>query len=114
VTILVVEDEPHVLSLIDRLLTIQGHLVIGAHDPDDATFMLTEHKATPDLLLTDIILAADSGIDYAKRMKAMYPSLKVVFMTGWPHREPSALRSNLGPVLRKPFKAEELYAIISR
>ncbi len=111
-TILVVEDDPQILALIDRLLSVRGHTVIGAHDPDDAGFMVAEHGGPPDLLLTDIILAGHSGVDYARSLRSTYPDLRVVFMTGWPHREPSALRSGLGPVLRKPFKADELYDIV--
>jgi two-component system, cell cycle sensor histidine kinase and response regulator CckA len=112
VTILVVEDDPSVLTLVDRLLAAKGHTVLAAHDPDDAAFVLAEHGQPPDLLLTDIILPGQSGLDYAQTMKATYPTLKVVFMTGWAHRAPSALRTGIGPVLRKPFTAQELYKAV--
>lgn len=111
-TILVVEDDPQILGLIDRLLAKRGHTVIAAADPDDALIAVTEHGGTVDLLLTDIILADRSGVEFARSLKTSYPTLKVVFMTGWPHREPSALRSGIGPVLRKPFSAEALYKLI--
>ena len=111
-TILVLEDDAQILALIDRLLTKKGHTVIAAHDPDDAAFVVSEHGHPPDLLLTDIILADRSGVEFARSMKTAHPGLKVIFMTGWAHRAPSALRSGLGPVLRKPFTAEELYKII--
>jgi DNA-binding NtrC family response regulator len=112
VTILVVEDDPSVLTLIDRLLTAHQHTVLAAHDPDDAAFVLAEHGRPLDLLLTDIILPGQSGVDYAHAMKAAHPALKVVFMTGWAHRAPSALRTGIGPVLRKPFTAQELYEAV--
>ena len=111
-TILVVEDEPAVLTLIERLLSAKGHTVLAAHDPDDAAFVLAENGNPPDMLLTDIILPGRTGLEYAQAMKAAYPSMKVVFMTGWAHRAPSALRTGLGPVLRKPFTAKELYDAI--
>lgn len=111
-TILVVEDEPAVLTLIERLLTAKGHTVLAANDPDDAAFVLADHGKPVDLLLTDIILPGRTGLEYAQAMKAAYPSLKVVFMTGWAHRAPSALRTGIGPVLRKPFTAKELYDAI--
>ena len=111
-TILVVEDEPAILTLIERLLSARGHTVLAAHDPDDAAFVLAEHAQPPDLLLTDIVLPGRTGLEYAQAMKATYPSLKVVFMTGWAHRAPSALRAGIGPVLRKPFTATELYEAI--
>ena len=108
-TILVVEDSPEVLTLVDRLLTARGHTVLSAPDPDHAGFVIAEHGNAPDLLLVDIVLAGTSGVDYARTMKGAYPALKIVFMTGWLHRAPTAQRSALGPVLRKPFTAQELY-----
>lgn len=111
-TILVVEDEPSILALIERLLLTRGHTVLAAHDPDDAAFVLAEHRGAPDLLLTDIVLPGRTGLDYAQSMKAAYPKLKIVFMTGWAHRAPSALRTGIGPVLRKPFSAQELYEAV--
>ena len=111
-TILVVEDTPEILTLVDRLLTARGHTVLSAPDPDHASLVTSEHGAPPELLLVDIVLAGRSGVDYARSMRAAYPTLKIVFMTGWPHRAPTALRSGLGPVLRKPFTAQDLYDLI--
>ena len=111
-TILVVEDDPQILALIDRLLTRRGHTVIATADPDNALIAVSEHGDTVELLLTDIILADRSGVELACSLGGTYPAMKIVFMTGWPHREPSALRSGIGPVLRKPFSADALYKII--
>ena len=113
-TILVVEDDPSILTLVERLLSAKGHTVLGAHDPDDAAFVLAEHGQPPDVLLTDIVLPGQTGLDYAQTMKTTYGALKVVFMTGWAHRAPSALRTGIGPVLRKPFTAKELYDAIEK
>jgi two-component system cell cycle sensor histidine kinase/response regulator CckA len=112
VTILVIEDDSAILSLVERLLTARGHTVLTAHDPDDATFILGEHGHPPDLLLADIILGGRTGIEYARGLKQTHPTLKVIFMTGLAHRAPAALRTGLGPVLHKPFAADELYRII--
>ena len=111
-TVLVVEDSPEILTLVERLLTARGHTVLSAPDPPSAASLVAEHGSAPDLLLVDIVLAGTSGVDYARSMTTSHPGLKIVFMTGWPHRAPTALRSALGPVLRKPFTAQELYAIV--
>jgi len=42
----------------------------------------------------------------------VHPPLKIVFMTGLTDRAPAALRTGLGPVLHKPFGADELCRII--
>ena len=112
-TILVVEDDSAVLSLVDRLLTAKGHTVLSAHDPDDASVVIAQHGTPPDVLLADIILGGQTGVDYARALKKQHPRIKIVFMTGLAHRAPAALRTGLGPVLHKPFSAEELYRIIN-
>ena len=96
-TILVVEDESTILTLVERLLAAKGHTVLTAHDPDDGAFVIAEHGTPPDLLLTDIILPGRTGLEYAQAMKATYPSLKIVFMTGWAHRALSGRRHLLEP-----------------
>jgi DNA-binding response OmpR family regulator len=112
VTILVIEDDSSVLSLVERLLTARGHTVLVAHDPNDASIVLSQHGKPPDMLLADIILGGQTGVDYARSLKQTHPALKIIFMTGLAHRAPAALRTGLGPVLHKPFGADELYRII--
>ena len=113
-TILVVEDDASVLALVERLLAAQGYTVLGANDPADADVVIREHGGPPDVLLADIILSGDTGLDYARVLKRRYPAVKVGFMTGLAHRAPAALRSGLGPVLHKPFSADELYRFITQ
>jgi DNA-binding response OmpR family regulator len=111
-TILIIEDDSSVLSLVERLLTAKGHSVLVARDPNDAAVVLSQHKDPPDMLLADILLGGQTGVEYARTLKAAYPKLKIIFMTGLSHRAPAALRSGLGPVLHKPFGADELYRAI--
>ena len=111
-TILVIEDDSAVLSLVERLLGARGHTVLSARDAEDASLVLAQHGGLPDLLLADIILGGQSGVQYARALKQRHPPLKIVFMTALASRAPEALRTGLGPVLHKPFGAEELYRTI--
>ena len=111
-TILVIEDDSSVLTLVERLLTAKGHKVLAARDPRDAAVVLAQHDSAPDMLLADIMLGGQPGVEYARTLQQTYPSLKIIFMTGLAHRAPAALRSGLGPVLHKPFGADELYRIV--
>ena len=111
-TILVIEDDSSVLSLVERLLTAKGHTILVARDPADAAVILANHGTAPDMLLADIMLGGQPGVQYANTLKQTYPGLKIIFMTGLAHRAPAALRSGLGPVLHKPFGADELYRIV--
>ena len=101
------------LSLVERLLTAKGHTVLSAHDPDDASFVLSQHGGPPDVLVADIMLGGKTGVDYARALKEQHPALKIVFMTALANRAPAALRTGLGPVLHKPFSADELYRVIN-
>jgi two-component system OmpR family response regulator len=111
-TILVVEDDPTVLSYVDRMLTLSGHTVLAAEDADQARFMLADHGGTPDVLVVDIVLPGSNGLDFARAAKAAHPSLKIVFITGLVHQSPKVLRSGLGPVLHKPFTSDALLKAI--
>ena len=113
-TVLVIEDDPNVLTFIDRMLTQNGHTVLAAEDPDHARFVLAEHGAAPDLLLVDIVLPGSNGLDFARAAKTANPALKIVFMTGLVHQAPKVLRSGLGPVLHKPFSSDELLKTIEK
>jgi two-component system cell cycle sensor histidine kinase/response regulator CckA len=111
-TILVVEDDPTVLAFVDRMLTLNGHTVLAAEDADQARFVLTDHGGAPDVLVVDIVLPGSNGLDFARTVKAHYPALKIIFMTGLVHQTPKVLRSGLGPVLHKPFTSDELLKAI--
>jgi len=107
-TILIVEDDHNVLAFIERLLTLKGHTVLPAEDPDQARILLAEHGDKADLLLIDVILPGANGLDFARTAREEHPSLKIIFMTGLVHQSPKVLRSGLGPLLRKPFTSAEL------
>ena len=111
-TVLVVDDDPNVLAFIDRMLTLSGHTVLAAEDPDHARFVLAEYGGKPDVLLCDIVLPGVNGLDFARVIKKDIPAIKIAFMTGLIHQSPKVLRSGLGPVLHKPFTSEELLRVI--
>jgi len=109
VTILVLEDDTAVLELVERLLAMHGDTVLSARAAAEADAVMSDHGIAPDVLLTDIMVGGDNGVDYAQQLKNRLPSVRILFMTGLAHRAPSALRSGLGPVLHKPFSAHELF-----
>lgn len=112
--ILVVEDDPIVLIVFESMLKSKGHEVIAAPDTATANRLLGELGKVPDVLLVDVVLIGESGIDYASVMRVRYPSMPIVFTTGYPHREGPALHAGMGEVLRKPFRPQELFDTIER
>jgi len=109
--ILVVEDEPNVLDLVQRILRSHGYDVIGATRPSEAVAILDGQGAGIDLLLTDMIMPGMSGKDLADVAGDRFPTMRVMFMSGYtgdalkPHVE-----SEETPLLQKPFSPEQLLA----
>lgn len=82
-TILVVEDEAHIRELIGDVLSECGYTVHLAATAEEA---LAEHDCTGsgiDLLISDVILPVMRGPELAEGLKARFPDLKVIFMSGY-------------------------------
>lgn len=82
-TILLVEDETRVLELATRILRQQGYKVIEAMDGQQAWQLAQDNNQEIHLLLTDVIMPHLNGKALANQMKAQYPNLKVLFMSGY-------------------------------
>ena len=82
-SILLVEDEPMVLGMTTTMLELQGYKVIPAKTPDAALRLASEHAGTIHLLITDVVMPEMNGRDLAKKLSALYPNLKCLFMSGY-------------------------------
>ena len=82
-TILLVEDEPSILKLTTRVLTRQGYVVLAANTPGEAIRLASEHASAIHLLMTDVVMPEMNGRDLAKNLQSRYPSLKLLFMSGY-------------------------------
>jgi two-component system, cell cycle sensor histidine kinase and response regulator CckA len=109
-TVLLVEDEPAVRRLAQRVLERAGHLVLQAGDGYDALGVAESFAGSIDLLVTDVVLPGLSGPDLAARLLRQRPGMRVLLITG--HTEDEILRRGLldpaATVLEKPFTAAEL------
>jgi two-component system cell cycle sensor histidine kinase/response regulator CckA len=109
-TILVVDDEPHIRSLVRWVLARDDHRVLEASDGVDAIEILGEPGATIDLLLTDIVMPRMDGVELARRVSTRLPSVRVLYMSGKcdvdaVHQD---IRSKGYGFIRKPFDIAEL------
>lgn len=82
-TILVVEDDAGVRELVCMMLTRKGYTVLTAEHPSDAESVCQKHSGNIHLLLTDMILPGASGREIAKRVGALRPGIKVLYMSGY-------------------------------
>jgi two-component system cell cycle sensor histidine kinase/response regulator CckA len=110
--VLVVEDEPAVLTMTARVLRDGGYQVLEAANGRVALNMLTRHRGRLDLLVTDVAMPEVNGLELATRLRRQYARLPVVFMSG--HLDDEVVhRDQLGPdsaFLAKPFPPEALTA----
>ncbi|MFZ6764720.1 response regulator [Pseudoroseomonas sp. WGS1072] len=102
--IMVVDDDPGVRSITTAFLTDLGHQVTEVPSGEAALATL-EQGAGCDLVVTDLVMPGMSGVELARRLRATYPCLPLLVLTGY--ADPELLPEGL-PLLRKPFRQNEL------
>ena len=81
-TVLLVEDEPAILTLGKRMLSRLGYRVLAASTPVEAIGLARERGEEIDLLITDVIMPGMNGRELADHLIAERPELSVLFMSG--------------------------------
>jgi len=113
-TILVVEDEEVVLSVVQRVLEAKGYTVLAAARPNEAEALFAQKCDEIALLLADVVMPGCSGPDLHRRLVERCPSLKVLYMSG--HEEVTVHRDGIVPVgspfIRKPFDPDQLTEMV--
>jgi two-component system cell cycle sensor histidine kinase/response regulator CckA len=110
-TILLVDDEPQVVTLVREMLAREGYNVLGAGDGEEALKIFEANRDQIDLLLTDIVMPQLNGRELADRIRAVQPALRVLYMSGFMKE---AILKYYGisitgiPFLQKPFTRETL------
>lgn len=110
--ILIVEDEPNVVSVLTRGLSAEGFEVSVAPDGLIALEMVSAH--TFALIVLDIMLPGINGLDLCRQIKKAYPQVPVIMLTalGTTENIVTGLDNGADDYLVKPFKVAELNARI--
>jgi len=82
-TILLVEDESTILRMIRKMLERKGYSVLPAATPAEAIDMAKAHADQIHLLMTDVVMPEMNGRDLAGQITALYPDIKLLFMSGY-------------------------------
>ncbi len=111
-SILVLEDEAPVRSLLVEALTQAGHKVESAADGSSGLAKLESGRF--DLVLTDLALPQRSGLAIARSVKLLHAHTPVVLITGWGHLlDPERLREHgVDLMLVKPFRIERALSVV--
>ncbi len=109
-TVLMVEDEPAILTMGAKMLRKLGYNVLTSSCPQDALSLAGQYEGTINLLLTDVIMPVMNGRELARRMHALYPDMKFLFISGYT-ADVIADQGVLGEgmhFLEKPFSIQQL------
>jgi two-component system cell cycle sensor histidine kinase/response regulator CckA len=111
-TVLVVEDDDGVRTLVAQILRRSGYTVLQAAYSSEAIQLAGGHEGPIHLLITDVVMPQMSGREMAQRLSRRRPDLRTLFMSGYT----ASMLANYGalspdiPFLQKPFKPDALLA----
>ncbi|WP_304226625.1 response regulator [Gracilinema caldarium] len=115
-TILIIDDDSTIQDVAEAILKRQGYTILKALDTQQAERFLA--STSIDLILLDIVLPGQGGLEYLMDIRDRYPSISVIVMSG-------KVRTDLLPIkklaqqfgavciLSKPFTAPELIDVVS-
>jgi len=108
-TILLLEDEPSIRTLMERSLQNLGYRVLSVHDPAEALRLCGRAQPGIDLIVTDVVMPKMSGPEFVAQACAILPGVKVLYMSGYTEHKglQAVLRSGL-PFIQKPFTPSTL------
>jgi two-component system alkaline phosphatase synthesis response regulator PhoP len=114
-TILVADDESHILNVVSLKLTNAGYTVLTAVDGQEALEMATAQR--PDLLITDYHMPQLSGLELCQRLRQnpATAGIPTIMLTARGYSlEPSDTEQNgINCMLSKPFSPRQLLATVT-
>jgi DNA-binding response OmpR family regulator len=109
-TIVVVDDDPLVLTLVERTLRARGYRVWTATRATEARQLLAELAGAVDLVLTDVAMPGGLGTDLARQIHSTQEWVRVLLMSSY-SREDLLNQGTDVPdsrLLQKPFSPADL------
>ena len=108
--VLVVDDEPMILRLMERTLAQAGYHVHTASNALRALELIEQEAAPPDVLVTDICMDGMNGVELARVVTRKHPSVQVLLVSGYDPEHTEVT----WPFLRKPFSPDALVRAVEQ
>jgi CheY-like chemotaxis protein len=114
ITVLVADDEAALRTAASRVLRAGGYKVLEAANGDEALALAATWPGRIDVLLTDVVMPGVGGVELAARISAIDPTIRVVYMSGYPQSHLKAMRGLAGghAFVDKPFGLDVLLAAV--
>ena len=115
-TILIVDDEPHILGALRELLEKSGYRVLTAQNGEEAIRIFIEHGTAVQVVVTDVMMPVMGGLALINTLRVIKPGVKFIATTGLEREEKTAEFAALGvsAVLAKPFSPIAFLQVLAR
>jgi DNA-binding NtrC family response regulator len=112
--ILLVDDSPDTLEVLERNLSERGFTVSVAPGAPEAIEML--RRSPVDLLITDVKMPGMNGVELLRHVRENFPETQVMLITGYATIDGAveAVKTGAEEYLSKPFTTQELFAAVGR
>ncbi len=108
-TLLLVDDEPHILSALTRMLRREGYNILSSTSPQEAFDLLAKHSV--QVVISDQRMPEMSGTEFLSRVRQLYPDTVRIVLTGYTDLESVTGAINRGAIykfLTKPWDDDQL------
>jgi two-component system, cell cycle sensor histidine kinase and response regulator CckA len=115
-TVLLVEDEDNVLTVLAELLSENGYHVLSAPGGKEALDVLAKHPGKISVAVSDVNMPGMNGFDLAKQIKAKQPDAKIILISGNSEDQMGAQRNDpdIAAFIPKPFNSQQLVKMIKQ
>lgn len=115
-TIIIADDETHILNVLSIKLQNAGYNIITAQDGEEAYQLACEHR--PDLVITDYQMPRLSGLELCTRLRSTSATqyIPAVMLTarGFSLTDRDTTQDNIREVISKPFSPREVLALVQK
>lgn len=115
-TVLLVEEEQNVRTLLGKYLAEQGYTILEARNGDEALERCRQQRSPAvSLMICDLLMSEMNGVELARRARTFHPGMKTLYLSA--HSESSVIYRGVPltdiQFLPKPFKLKELISTVN-
>ena len=107
-TIVVVEEDETIRTLVRRIIQVRGYDVFEAVDGEDALRVVRESTRPVSLVLTNVVMRGMTGGELTRQLRKISPVTRIMFLVDCTEERQAGGEADPGDVLQKPFTSDGL------